>query len=67
MHELCVGFQISPSAQHTFDQVNANVLLLHFSLLVWLKIILLNRDRKAESDIVEWRLQELLVGKTDQG
>ena len=69
LHELCVGFQISPSAQHTFDQVNANVLLLHFSLLVWLKIILLNRDRKAESDIVEceWRLQELLVGKTDQG
>ena len=65
MHELYVGFQISPSTRHTFDQVN--VLLLHFSLLVWLKIILLNRDRKAESDIVEWKLQELLVGKTDQG
>ena len=29
------------------------------------KYILLNRNRKAESDIVEWRLQELLVGKTE--
>ena len=36
MHELCVGFQISHSTQHTFDQIS--VLLLHFSLLVWLKI-----------------------------
>ena len=36
LHELCVGFQISPSTQHTFYQVN--VLLPYFSLLVWLKV-----------------------------
>ena len=60
-----MGFQISPSTQHTFDQVS--VLLLHFSILVWLKIHITESGSETESDILEWRLQELLVGKTDQG
>ena len=53
LHELCVGFQISPSTRHTFDQVS--VLLLHFSLLVWLKIHI--TESRSESRIRYCRME----------